>query len=172
MSAGVQPRPGDQAKVSVRVAVPPEHAWRVFTEEIDAWWRRGLRYRVAGKRRGIIHLEPRLGGRLYESFEGARGPTVMQTGEVIGWDPPERLLLRWRNVNFAEHESTEVEVRFAPAAEGAATTVTVLHRGWSSLRPDHPVRHGMETAAFIRSMGLWWGDLMSSLREHAASGGQ
>ena len=31
------------------------------------------------------------------------------------------------------------------------------------------VRIGHEVAAFIRMMGLWWGDLMTSLREHAAS---
>jgi hypothetical protein len=46
--------------------------------------------------------------------------------------------------------------------------VTVTHRGWASLRPDHPVRHGHEVPAFIRMMGLWWGDLLTSLREHAA----
>ena len=63
--------PGDQAKVSVLVRVPPEIAFRVFTTEIDQWWRRGLRYRVAGKRRGIIRLEEGVGGRLFESFDGA-----------------------------------------------------------------------------------------------------
>ena len=39
---------GDRARVSVLVRVPPEQAFRVFTEEIDAWWRRGPEYRVAG----------------------------------------------------------------------------------------------------------------------------
>ena len=39
-----------------------------------------------------------------------------------------------------------------------------------ALRADHPVRHGQETAAFIRAMGTWWGDLLTALREHAARG--
>lgn len=166
MSERLQPRPGDQATATVRVAVPREQAWRVFTEEIDQWWRRGLRYRVAGARRGIIHLEPRLGGRLFESFDDDDGTRVVQTGEVIGWEPPERLVLRWRNVNFAAHESTEVEVRMASARDGAATLVTVIHRGWSALPPDHPARHGLEAAAFVRMIGLWWGDLLTALRVH------
>jgi uncharacterized protein YndB with AHSA1/START domain len=159
--------PGDQAKVSVLVEVPPADAFRIFTEEIDQWWRRGFKYRVAGKRRGIIHLEPRVGGRLFESFEGSSGTKVVQTGTVTAWEPPSRLVFEWRAVNFEPSDaSTEVEVSFEESASG--TMVTVIHRGWSKVRPDHPARHGLEVAAFIRMMGLWWGDLMSSLREHAA----
>jgi hypothetical protein len=30
------------------------------------------------------------------------------------------------------------------------------------------VRHGRAVDAFIRSMGLWWGDLATALREYAA----
>jgi hypothetical protein len=40
----------------------------------------------------------------------------------------------------------------------------VTHRGWSRIRPDHPARHDLEVAAFVRMMGLWWGDLLTSLR--------
>jgi uncharacterized protein YndB with AHSA1/START domain len=158
--------PGDQARVSVLVAVAPEVAFRVFTEEIDQWWRRGLRYRVSGKGRGILHLEPRLGGRLFESIESKGGTRVIETGRVTAWEPPSRLVLEWRLVNFAPGEKTEVEVRFAPSPSG--TLVTVTHRGWAAIRPDHPARHGLDVPAFIRMMGLWWGDLMTSLREHAA----
>jgi hypothetical protein len=75
--------PGDQARASVQVAVAPEVAFPVFTEEIDQWWRRGLKYRFSGRRRGILHLEPRVGGRLFESFETARGDQrVVETGRV------------------------------------------------------------------------------------------
>jgi len=30
------------------------------------------------------------------------------------------------------------------------------------------VRHGEELAAFIRTMGMWWGDLLTALRRRAA----
>lgn len=159
-------RPGDQASVSVSVAVPPEEAFRIFTEEIDMWWRSGLKYRIGGKHRSILHLEPKVGGRLFESFEGPSGARVIETGRVTTWDPPSRLVLEWRAVNFAPSEKTEVEVLFAPSGRG--TLVTVKHRGWADIRPDHPARHGLEPRAFLQSMGMWWADLMTSLREHAA----
>jgi uncharacterized protein YndB with AHSA1/START domain len=159
--------PGDQATVTVLVGVPPDVAFRVFTEEIDQWWRRGLKYRVAGKRRGIIRLEPRVGGRLFESFDTSDGTRVVETGRVTSFEPPARLVFEWRAVNFAPAEKTEVEVLFQPSASG--TLVTVKHRGWSAIRPDHPARHGLDVSAFLRMMGLWWGDLLSSLREHTLS---
>ncbi len=105
---------------------------------------------------------------MFESIESGAGPKVIQTGTVLTWEPPSRLVLEWRGVNFAPNEKTEVEVRFEPSPSG--TLVTVTHRGFSHLRPDHPVRHGQDTVAFSRSLGLWWGDLMTSLREHAESG--
>lgn len=167
MSSPDSPPPGDQARVSVRVDAPPELAFRIFTEEIDAWWRHGRKYRVAGTRRSILCVEPGVGGRLFESFETSQGTRVVETGRILAWEPPSRLLFEWRNVNFAPSEKTEVEVLFASAGEG--TLVTVVHRGWSRIRPDHPARHGRPPAPFLRMMGLWWGDLLTSLRQHAAS---
>jgi hypothetical protein len=58
MSASGRAPASDQVRVSVLVEVDPSAAFRVFTEEIDQWWRRGVKYRIAGDRRGIIHLEP------------------------------------------------------------------------------------------------------------------
>jgi uncharacterized protein YndB with AHSA1/START domain len=158
---------GDQVKVSVSVAVSPPVAFQVFTEEIDLWWRRGLRFRVAGKNRGIIHMEPRVGGRLFESFETKTGTQVFETGRVTFWEPPARLVFEWRGVNFAPGEKTEVEVVFRPSGDG--TLVTVVHRGWSAIRSDHPVRHGLDVPAFLRMNGLWWGDLMTAFRLHLES---
>lgn len=162
-----RPRPGargDQVRVSVLVAVPIEAAFRIFTEEIDQWWLRGPRYRIAGRRRGILHMEPEVGGRLFESVESASGDTAMEAGRVLVWEPPRRLVFEWRARNFAPSEKTEVEVVFAPQPSG--TRVTVTHRGWARIRPDHPARHGLDTRAFLRMMALWWGELMTSLREH------
>jgi uncharacterized protein YndB with AHSA1/START domain len=154
---------GDQAKASVLVKVPLNEAFRIFTEEIDAWWRTGLRYRI-GKRRSVVHLEPKLGGRLFESFETANGdPKIKETGRITCFEPPRRLVLEWRAVNFAPDEKTEVEVLFEESRSG--TLVTVCHRGWSQIRPDHPARHGQDAPSFLQGMGRWWGDLMTSLRE-------
>jgi uncharacterized protein YndB with AHSA1/START domain len=154
----------DSAAASVYVAVPPEAAFEVFTTEIDLWWRHGRRYRIGTKQPGQLSMEPRLGGRLFETV-GAR---TFVSGTVVAWDPPHRLALAWRAVNFAAHETTLVEVTFTPQGDG--TTVRVVHSGWASIRDDHPVRHGEPSRAFLRSMGMWWGDLLTALREHVASG--
>jgi uncharacterized protein YndB with AHSA1/START domain len=160
---------GDQARVSVAVAVPPARAFEIFTAEIDRWWRRGARFRHAGQRAGIIHLEPCVGGRLFESIEGADAVEhVVEVGRVRVWQPPELLAFSWRNANFAAGESTDVEVAFAATASG--TMVTVTHRGWAALRADHPARHGLQGVAFSRMIGLWWGDQVQSLRLLCRSG--
>lgn len=153
---------GDQAKAVVTVAAPVHEAFRIFTDEIDLWWRRGRRYRNASVESGIICLEPRVGGRVFESFTVGERETVVEIGRIKVWEPPGRLLFDWRASNFAPSESTEVEVLFETVPAG--TRVTVIHRGWLHIRPDHPVRHGLTSPEFVRMMGLWWGDLLTSLR--------
>lgn len=161
-------RPGDRATVSVFVDVAPVDAFAVFTEEIDLWWRTGPQYRIAGRTRGRLYFEPKLDGRLFETFEGkATGKThTIDVGRVREWDPPRRLALIWRGVNFKPHEQTLVEVGFEPQNDG--TLVTVRHSGWSALPDDHPARHGLVGVAFSRHIGQWWSGLMTALREHIA----
>lgn len=157
---------GDSAAVSVQVAVSPEDAFEVFTREIDLWWRHGRKFRIAGKRPGHLTFECELGGRLFETVDFASGPKTFVTGTVVAWDPPKHLALEWRGVNFKDHEKTLVEVTFT--ALGAGTMVRVEHSGWNTLPDDHPARHGLTGAEFSRMIGMWWGDLARSLREHVA----
>ena len=62
---------------------------------------------------------------------------------------------------------TEVEVCFEALGQG--TKVTAEHRGWASLRPEHPARAGLTGPAFGRQLGLWWGALGTAFREHLAA---
>ena len=157
------------ARVSVTVDVAPEVAFDVFTQDIDRWWRRGIKFRHSGNSKGLLCLEPRVGGRLFESFEiggtGRAGGTehVVQVGVVSTWDPPRLLIFSWRNANYAPGEQTEVEVGFSPVKSG--TLVTVTHRGLTTLPIGHPARHGLPDDQFIRMIGLWWGELMAAMRE-------
>jgi uncharacterized protein YndB with AHSA1/START domain len=157
---------GDRAKATVFVAVTPEVAFDVFTREIDSWWRRGVKFRASGRHAGTLAFEPGVGGRLFETFDVDGEPHTVVVGRVMAWEPPARLLFEWRNSNFAPHERTEVEVRFVAAADG--TQVSVEHRGWSTLPPGHPARHGLEGTAFVGMIGMWWGDLLTALRAHLA----
>lgn len=171
MSASTGATAGDQVKVSVLVDVEPAVAFEVFTTEIDRWWRRGVAYRVAGRRPGVLVLEPELGGRIFEQYETPNGSRTFEAGRVTAWEPPERLAFEWRASNFQPGEVTFVEVTFA-RTESGRTQVVLVHRGFAALRPDHPVRHGEPVEAFIARLGVWWGGLMTSLREHARDRGQ
>jgi hypothetical protein len=173
---------GDRVAASLRVDVPQAEAFRVFVEEIDLWWRHGVKFRAGGRGRSVLHLEPRLGGRLFETLRSGndddRGDDrdeagdvapahVAQTGEIVEWSPPAGFVLRWRALNFRPGEATRVEVRFEPQGD-ASTLVSVVHTGWAALPPDHPVRHGEPVPAFIARTATWWGDLLSGLRRHLA----
>ena len=158
---------GDRVAVTVTVAARPEVAFEVFTAEIDQWWRRGLKYRVAGRRPGVLVLECKPGGRLFEQYETPNGPRLHEAGKITTWQPPSRLGFEWRASNFAPGEVTFVDITFTPTASGG-TEVRLEHSGFAALRPDHPVRHGEDVPVFIRRLGLWWSELLTSLRVHAA----
>lgn len=154
---------GDRVTVTVRVEVEPEVAFEVFTTEIDRWWRRGIAYRVSGRAPGAMHLEGKLGGRIFEELEGR---VLHESGRITAWEPPAKLAFEWRGSNFKPGEVTFVEVTFTRTASGA-TQVQLVHHGFSALPADHPVRHGESPARFIAHIGRWWGDLLTGLREHA-----
>lgn len=160
-------RDGDAVRVTTLVEVDPEAAFAVFTEEVDAWWRDGPRFRWHPERKGRLVIEPGPGGRFVEVYPDA-AEEPFEVGRVRVWDPPRRLVFSFRARSFAPGESTEVEVRFEP--EGEATRVSVEHRGWAALRGDHPARHGMDASAFGNMMGVWWADLLTAARRHAAEG--
>lgn len=156
---------GDRARVQTFVRAPRERCFDVFTLEIDAWWRRGRAYRVGGAHEGSLHLEPRLGGRVFQEH-GEGGALVHAIGVITAWDPPARFAFTWRGINFVDGDpDTTVEVWFEAAAGG--TRITVEHRGLAALRPEHPVRHGAPPAEFVATMARWWGGLVTSLRLYA-----
>jgi uncharacterized protein YndB with AHSA1/START domain len=162
---------GDRVAVTVTVDVPPDVAFDAFTREIDLWWRRGIKFRASGGRTatpGVLTLEPRRDGRVFEEYAGPSGPAVHEIGRVTTWEPPARVGFTWHATNFVAGESTQVDVTFTPTDSGA-TRVELVHAGFAALRPDHPVRHGESPPVFVRRLGMWWGDLLSSLREHVAT---
>lgn len=156
--------PADRVRVQTHVRAPPDRVFRVFTEDIDRWWGRGPAYRALGKRGGVLLLEPFVGGRLFESLGTDDGPAVV-TGRVTVFEPPTHLAFDWRAVPFAPDEWTTVDIRFDPTDTG--TRITLVHAGWSGIRPDHPARHGQPAGPFLRALGQWWAGLLGSVREHA-----
>jgi hypothetical protein len=159
-------RTSDSVSVSTVVDVDPKTAFDVFTREIDAWWKRAPRYRFDPERSGRMRFECRLGGRLLEVYDES-ADDIIEVGRILVWEPGTRLVLQWRGRDFRPGDTTEVEVRFEPAA--GATRVTLEHRGWDRLPADHPARHGFTGLAFADMIGLWWADLLVAMRANASS---
>jgi uncharacterized protein YndB with AHSA1/START domain len=155
----------DRIRVTTVVAVDPAAAFELFTAEVDAWWRRGPRFRHGHGRPSLMRFEGEAGGRLLEVYTDAAGG-AFEVGRVLEWKPAERLVFEWRARSFEPGLVTEVEVRFEPAPRG--TRVTLEHRGWDRVPVDHASRHGYGTSgAFVGMIGLFWGDQLTSLRVRA-----
>lgn len=155
----------DAVVVTTLVEVDPATAFSVFTEDVDAWWKQGPRYRVHADRRSTMRFEPRVGGRFLEEYE-PDGGDAFEHGRVRVWDPPARLVFEMSGRDFRPDQTTEVEVVFEPV-DGGATRVTVTHRGWEQFPEDHPVRHGLTGPAFENMMSIWWADLLVQVRLRA-----
>jgi len=63
----------DSVSVSVLVAVDAATAFRAFTEDVDAWWGHGPRFRSCPGARSVMRFEPGVGGRLVEVWDEEAG---------------------------------------------------------------------------------------------------
>jgi hypothetical protein len=95
----------------VDVGIDPDTAFQIFTDEIDAWWKRGPHNFYNGKRAVAMRFEPGVGGRYLEVYDDATGD-VLEIGRITVWEPGRRLA--WR----MSLDDTEVEVRFEAISAG------------------------------------------------------
>lgn len=126
-SANVIPlaRPAVRQAVTVRSDV--EHTFNTFVNRMTAWW--PVDPFSAGKQRvKQITIEPGTGGRVYETWDDG---TIVSWGELLAWEPPNRLLMTWSETP----RPTEVEISFETLGP-ALTRVTVNHRGWENLSEE------------------------------------
>jgi uncharacterized protein YndB with AHSA1/START domain len=107
----------DSVTVSIEIAVTPAVAFEAFTEDLDAWWQRGPRYRFLAPYQGVLRLESGVGGRLLHVRDDDADDAFV-VGRVGVWDPPSRVVFSWRLPNFDAHQTTEVEIRFEAVAAG------------------------------------------------------
>jgi uncharacterized protein YndB with AHSA1/START domain len=116
------------AHLRMDVALPPDEAFRLFTDGIQQWWPLEEGYSYGGDRAGEVHLEAWVGGRFFERFVDG---DEFQVGRVVACEPPDRILFTWRDPDWTAE--TEVEVRFV--AQGDGTRVELSHRGFDRLGP-------------------------------------
>ena len=149
MTATMSPSP---VRRSVTVKASPARAFEVFTSGFSSWWPKTHSIGTVPLKTATI--EPRAGGRWYETGEdGSECPW----GDVIAWEPPQRIVLAWRigtDWKFDPDLLTEVEVRFVPLASGG-TRVDLEHRLLENMGPK-----AEETAVMLDSEGGWGGILL------------
>lgn len=105
---------------------PADEAFRVFTDQIGAWWPLPT-HGLFGDRSGAVVFR---GGQLVEqATDGAE--TVW--AQVRTWEPPHRIVVSWHPGRGIE-DASEVEVSFEP--EGRGTRVVIEHRGWETFGDD------------------------------------
>jgi uncharacterized protein YndB with AHSA1/START domain len=116
---------------SVTVEGSAEHAFRVFTEHMGAWW--PLDTHSIAVDQGLdqqaetLKVDGREDGRIEEVLEDG---STRSWGGIEAWEPPNRVVFWWKP-NELPIPPTEVEVRFT--AEGETTRVDLEHRGWERL---------------------------------------
>ena len=138
---------------SLTVDVPPDWAFRFFTEKIGDWWPLEDYSTFAMNGRGRpdrVVFEPKVGGRVYEQL----GDEVATWGVVNVWEPPSRVAFSWRT-NTEWPEETDVEITFT--SEGGGTRVRLRHTGWERL--------GDRAEAAHASYAEGWGEVLQHYEE-------
>jgi hypothetical protein len=125
---------------SIEVRRSASDAFRVFTEELTAWWPLATHSRARGaegERSVKVTIEPRVGGRVYETLNTGE---ERDWGEVLAWAPGTKFAMRWQ-MGRPQEQGTEVEVTFDPV-EVAVCRVTLRHAHWERLGEAGPeLRH-------------------------------
>lgn len=106
------------------------HAFSTWTERFGLWWPAG--HTVSGDPAATVHLETRLGGRIYERTSDGR---ELDWGEVTSWEPPHRFGYVW-HIRRTREAATDVLVRFDDEAGGCR--VRIEHTGWERLGDEGP----------------------------------
>lgn len=105
-----------------------DHAFATWTERFGRWWPRA--HSVSGDPTEIV-LEPVLGGRIYERTADGR---EIDWGEIVVWDPPERLAYWW-HIRRDRADATHVEITFVDTGE-TASRIEIVQSGWERLGAD------------------------------------
>jgi len=149
------------ATAAVEVRCDPDTAFALFTSDIGTWWKRGTNYWNDAASGQALRFEPHVGGRLVEVHDLATGEGF-EIGRVLIWEPGKRLVFTWRQDDWAASETTEVDVRFEPTADG--TRVTVEHGGWDNVPSASP--------GVSEGYGHGWAELLGFYAAFHAAGAE
>jgi uncharacterized protein YndB with AHSA1/START domain len=142
----------------VLVKASQERAFDLFTKGMSRWWPPTHSILKSPLKEYIV--EPKEGGRWYQVGEDG---SSAQTGYVIAWQPPQRVVLAWQlgaDWQFDPALVTEVEVRFV-AESTQSTRVELEHR-----RLERMGDKGEQVRTMIDAPG-GWGALLEAFKNSA-----
>lgn len=125
---------------TIDVKRSPADAYRLFTDEISAWWpvKKHSRARdAAGEVTVRVDFETRVGGRIYETLNTGE---QRDWGEVLALEPGRSLRFSFQ-LGRPKEKSGEVEVRFEPLGADKCR-VTLTHSHWERLGDEAEVMRG------------------------------
>jgi uncharacterized protein YndB with AHSA1/START domain len=148
---------------SVVVNANAARAFDVFTNNISRWWPTTHTITKSPLKETII--EPFVKGRWYQVGEDG---SECDTGHVLAWEPPHRLLLAWQlnpDWQFDPNLVTEVEIKFIAESE-RRTRVELEHR--------HLERMGAKADAARDAVNSpnGWSAILEAFRQLAETGGK
>lgn len=143
----------DSVSESILIHAPKEKVFQAFVEQINDWWPRKGKYTYSfapeGTEMGQISIEPRLGGRFFEIF--ANGEEYL-IGEVLVWQPPDRLQLSWSGRGYKA--ATVIEVVFEEIETN--TRVRLTHSGFLAAgEGDYAESYGIGWNEIITGLASW-----------------
>jgi uncharacterized protein YndB with AHSA1/START domain len=145
------------------VGVSREAAFEAFTSGLGEWWPSA--YTWSGEKLVEIGIEEGFGGHCYEI-----GPFAFRCdwGRVLGWDPPDRVVLSWqigpqRVPQPDPDRASVIEVRFDAQARDR-TRVVFEHREFE--------RHGQDGMEYRQNMdsARGWTWILDCFAQHVNGG--
>lgn len=137
--------------VTAATHAPPVQVWDVLVRRSAEWW--GEEY--LGPTGEAMHLEARLGGRVYASATspvGDEAPTGALHGTIRAFDPPERL---------------EIGGVLVPGAYAGAITITVEKTNLGCEIRCEQMARGRVTASVEERIGLGWSTMLAAVADLA-----
>jgi Activator of Hsp90 ATPase homolog 1-like protein len=105
---------------------PVEHAFGVFTRQLDTWWPLASHSCFADSAARVV-IEERVGGTVWEiAGNGERAPW----GEILEWQPPLVFAMTWHPASDPAR-ATRLRVRFE-ALSNRRTRLELVHDGWQA----------------------------------------
>lgn len=129
----------EPVRKQLKVKLPVEKAFELFTAGIGAWWPMAT-HSVGEEQAETCFFEGWVGGRIMEVLKDG---SQSEWGKVIAWEPSHSVRFYWypgRTPDTAQ----EVTVTFSEIPNG--TLVELVHVGWETLGEDALARrNGYDT---------------------------